>query len=178
MKLLLIGYMGSGKSFYGKKLAKKKDLAYIDLDQYIEEQENASIAQIFENKGEVYFRKKETKYLAELLKSGKDCVFALGGGTPCYSNNLEQIKSDNDCISVYLQKSVMDISKHLYAEKSTRPLIAHFSNEEDLVEYISKHLFERQAFYLQADHRINLSQMDSDEEVLDQLSDIWDENSG
>ena len=166
MKLVLLGYMGSGKSFYAKKLAEKKGLNYVDLDQYIEQQEDASIAQIFENKGEVYFRKIESKYLADLLKSDKDGVFALGGGTPCYSNNLEQIKSDSDCISVYLQKSVMDLSKHLYAEKSTRPLIAHFSNEEDFIEYISKHLFERQAFYLQADHKINLSQADSDEEVL------------
>ena len=170
--------MGSGKSFYAKRLAEKKGLHYVDLDQYIEQQEDASIAQIFENKGEVYFRKIESKYLADLLKSSKDGVFALGGGTPCYSNNLEQIKSDNDCISVYLQKSVMDLSKHLYAEKSTRPLIAHFSNEEDFIEYISKHLFERQAFYLQADHKINLSQADSDEKVLDELSGIWDTNKG
>lgn len=169
--------MGSGKSFYGKKLAEEKGLAYIDLDEYIEQQEKASIAQIFENKGEVYFRKIESKYLADLLKSGKEGVFALGGGTPCYSDNLEQIKSDRDCISVYLQKSVIDLSKDLYAEKSTRPLIAHFSNEEDFIEYISKHLFERQAFYLQADHKINLSQANSEREVLNQLLEFWDENS-
>jgi len=168
--------MGSGKSFYASKLAEKKQLAYIDLDQYIEEQEGASIAQIFENKGEVYFRKIESKYLTELLKSKKDAVFALGGGTPCYADNLDQINSNQDCISVYLQKSVLDISKHLYTEKSKRPLIAHFSNEEDFVEYISKHLFERQAFYLQADHKINLSQAESDKEVLKQLTDIWDTN--
>ena len=176
MKLLLLGYMGCGKSFYAKKLAEKKDVNFVDLDNYIEEKENASIATLFEKKGEVYFRKVEAKYLDEVLQLEQNAVVALGGGTPCYGNNLEKIKSQKDCVSVYLQKNILDISKDLYAEKSTRPLIAHFSNQEDLVEYISKHLFERQVFYFQADHKINLSQVASNDEVLEELSSIFEAN--
>lgn len=174
-KLLIMGYMGSGKSYYGKKLAEIVSLKFVDLDHYIESKENLSISQIFERKGEVYFRKKETHYLSELLDSTANSIIALGGGTPCYGVNLEQIKSDNkNNVTVYLQKSVLDISKTLYNEKSTRPLISHFSNEEDFIEYISKHLFERQYYYLQADHKINLSQTDNDQEVLEELKNIWD----
>ena len=173
LKLVLIGYMGCGKSYYARRLAEEEGLEYLDLDEFIEEKENASIASIFENRGEVYFRKKESQYLSELLNTENNSVIALGGGTPCYGDNLQQVKSKDDVVSVYLQKNALEISKQLYGERSTRPLIAHFSNEEDLIEYISKHLFERQQFYLQADHKINLSQTKDNEEVLKRLSDIW-----
>jgi len=165
--------MGCGKSYYAKRLAEKEGLERFDLDEFIEEKENASIASIFENRGEVYFRKKEAQYLSELLNTDKNSVIALGGGTPCYGDNLQQLRLKDDVVSVYFQKSALEISKQLYGEKSTRPLIAHFSNEEDLIEHISKHLFERQRFYLQADHKINLSHTKDNEEVLKRLSDIW-----
>ena len=77
-----MGYMGCGKSTLGSALAQKKNLRFIDFDAYLEEQEQRSIPDIFENKGEIYFRKQESKYLDELLNEEQDAIISLGGGTP------------------------------------------------------------------------------------------------
>lgn len=171
-RIILMGYMGSGKSYFGKALAQHLNLNFIDIDKHIEQREKLSISNLFEQKGEVYFRKVETRYLQEVLNDYQYDIIALGGGTPCYGVNLEIIKSTDNMQTVYLQKSVLELSKTLYNEKSTRPMIAHFSNEEDFIEYISKHLFERQYYYLQAAHKINLSNVDSNEDVIEKLKHI------
>ena len=74
MKIILMGYMGSGKSTLGKALANAKNIPFIDLDDYIAERENSSIPHIFKTKGEIYFRKKEAEYLQELLQNPNDLV--------------------------------------------------------------------------------------------------------
>lgn len=83
MKVVLLGYMGSGKSTVGIKLAKKLSLPLIDLDHFIEEKEQMSIGELFQNKGEIYFRKQEMSYLEFLLSSSEAMILSLGGGTPC-----------------------------------------------------------------------------------------------
>ena len=147
MKTVLLGYMGSGKSTVAKLLAKALNLPFTDLDDYIEEKEKKSIKELFKDKGEIYFRLQESKYLKEVLEDAHPGIIALGGGTPCYGSNMELIKRFSE--SFYLKGSITTIANRLQSEKSQRPLIAAL-NEEQLIEFIAKHLFERRAFYEQA----------------------------
>ena len=151
MKIVLLGYMASGKSAVGKGLTKKINIQFIDLDSFIEEREQLSIVQIFETKGEIYFRKKEGEYLQELLNLKENSVISLGGGTPCYGNNMEFIQ--NKSTSFYLKASIDTIFSRLKNETSQRPLVAAIGSE-NLKEYIAKHLFERAPYYEGANHTI------------------------
>lgn len=139
--------MGSGKTTLGKALAKAKNIPFTDLDDYISQRENASVQEIFNTKGEVYFRKKEAQYLKELLESDTEGVLALGGGTPCYGENMTLIQQSGS-ISVYLKYQHRTLSERLAKDKQ-RPLLKNIRKEE-LEDFIRKHLFERAPFYLQA----------------------------
>lgn len=165
MKTVLLGYMGSGKSTVAKRLAKALNLPFIDLDDYIVEKEQSSIRSIFEEKGEIYFRLQESKYLKEVLNDKTPGVVALGGGTPCYAANMELIKSLST--SFYLKGSIATIKQRLSSEKAQRPLIAALS-EEKLTEFIAKHLFERRNFYEQAGHTLVIDGK-SPKEITDEL---------
>lgn len=151
MKIVLLGYMASGKSTIAKVLAKNLNIIALDLDDYISEKEKDTINNIFSNKGEIYFRKKENQYLQELLNNKDDFVLALGGGTPCYANNMELITKLST--SVYLKGNLKTLFNRLKKEKEKRPLIADLSQEK-LQEFIAKHLFERVSFYDQAKYQI------------------------
>jgi shikimate kinase len=148
MKIVLLGYMASGKSSIGKKLAKSLGMNFIDLDDYIIEQEKMSITNIFKNKGEIYFRNIEHQYLKEILSQDKDFILSLGGGTPCYGKNMEEINR-KDVLSVYLKGSIATLVQRLIKKKSKRPLIASLDNDQ-IPEFVAKHLFERRFFYEQA----------------------------
>ncbi len=154
MILVLLGYMGSGKSLVGRKLAEDKKFEYLDLDNYVEIQEKKTISQIFNDKGEIYFRKKESEYLKEVLESKTDVVISLGGGTPCFAGNMDLLKTYSDLRSIYLNTSLDVLTERLFVEKDKRPLIAHIKEEEDLKDFIRKHLFERSYYYNQADVRV------------------------
>lgn len=143
--------MGSGKSSIGKILSEKLNYKLIDLDDFIEDKEGLSVKTIFETKGEIYFRKKETEYLAELLQLEGDIILSLGGGTPCYGNNMDVILEAVDAKSIYLKASLPKLSKKLFKKKAKRPLIAHIATEEAMAEFIGKHLFERSQFYSKAE---------------------------
>ena len=147
MKIVLIGYMGSGKSTIGKQLAKLLNIQFKDLDQEIERVENKNISEIFSKKGEIYFRKKEMEVLGSVLKEKSNIILATGGGTPCFGNTMELLNSDKKITSIYLKSSIDILSKRLFIEKDERPLISHLHEYEDLKEFISKHLFERSYFY-------------------------------
>jgi shikimate kinase len=149
-KIVLLGYMGCGKSTIAKSLSQKKEIPYVDLDEYIEEKAKLSIKNIFEQLGEIKFRKMEHEALIELLQLDKDLIIGLGGGTPCYANNHELLKGEN-VSSVYLKASIDTLFGRLSANKSKRPLIAHMDDEQ-MKEFIAMHLFERSFFYNQAKH--------------------------
>src|SRR5437660_384427 len=103
MKIFLMGYMGSGKSAVGKCLAKKLNFYFIDFDDYVEKEAGKSVSEIFSNGGEKKFRELENKYLKKLLHIN-NAVVSLGGGTPCFYNNMELIKKNG--ISVYFEMKV------------------------------------------------------------------------
>lgn len=153
MKIVLLGYMGSGKSTVGSALAKSLKLQSLDLDSYIESSLGISIPEIFEEKGEIYFRKKESELLQAAFDSLDDMVFSIGGGTPCYGNNMDIILNATPWV-FYLKCSIPTLVKRLSVGKESRPLIAHLSVEE-MPEFIGKHLFERSPFYSRAHKTIN-----------------------
>jgi len=168
MIVVLMGYMGSGKSTIGKELATVLNFNFLDLDDYISDKENAAISEIFKTKGEIYFRKKETQYLKELIDTSHNLVLALGGGTPCYSNNIDVFTKNENVALVYLKLSIPLLAKRLFKEREKRPLISHINSEEALLEFIGKHLFERVQYYNQAEYIINTD----DNTLKDVLEDI------
>lgn len=161
MKIILLGYMASGKSTISRQLANKLGIKAIDLDDYIVDKEGTSINEIFKNKGEIYFRKQENKYLQDLLNNKDSFVLALGGGTPCYAGNMDLIK--NNAYSFYLKANLNTLFDRLKIEKESRPLIAILDNDK-LMEFIAKHLFERTPFYEQSEHTIII-----DNKTIDQI---------
>ena len=116
--------------------------------------EQQSIKTIFKEKGEIYFRKIERKYLEECLEGVTSTIISLGGGTPCFGDNMEYVLSVTNTASVYLQTSIGELSKRLFSQRAKRPLIAHINNQEELAEFIAKHVFERYSFYSKAKHTI------------------------
>lgn len=151
MKIVLLGYMASGKSLIGKQLSNVLDYKFIDLDNYIESEEQDSVKSVFATKGELYFRKIERKYLKQILEEEGKYIISLGGGTPCYYDTMQDLVKNKFVKTVYLKVSIPELVKRLEKEKSKRPLIAHLKEKNDLVEFIGKHLFERNNFYNQAE---------------------------
>jgi len=154
MKIVLLGYMASGKSAVGKIVANKLGMQFIDLDDFIEKKEQLSIPDIFKDKGEIYFRKMEGIYLQQLLNLNENCIISLGGGTPCYGENMEYVQEKSK--SFYLRASINTLFDRLKGETSKRPLVATIG-EENLKEYIAKHLFERTIFYEKGQHTISVN---------------------
>ena len=149
-----MGYMGCGKSALGNKLAQSNSLSFIDLDDYIETQEKTSIHMIFEKYGEMYFRKKERFYLEKLLSEDYKAIIALGGGTPCYFDNIDYINKKKDTSTLYLKTTPKALVKRLFEQRDHRPMIAHLKTKEKLEEFIAKHLFERIPYYTKARHHL------------------------
>ena len=151
-KLILLGYMGAGKSTIGPLLAQELGYDYLDLDQLIEQQEAKSIPEIFESKGEIYFRRAEHRILKDTLTKYSNTVLSLGGGTPCYANNHELYQRP-DCKSIYLKASISTLKSRLDQDNTPRPLLQQMSSMEK-EDFIAKQLFERSFFYYQAQNVI------------------------
>lgn len=144
MIISLVGYMGSGKSHISKILSEKINFRLIDLDKEISRRNKLTIPEIFDKKGEIYFRKLERETLEEILATQENLVLSLGGGTPAYYNNMEIVNSNSK--SIFLRASIATLSERISKQKEKRPLIANIS-DENLPEFIAKHLFERNEFY-------------------------------
>ena len=168
MIVVLVGYMASGKSTIGEILAKKLDYAFVDLDDYIEKREGQLVKEIFADKGEIYFRKKEASYLKEIINSKANLVLSLGGGTPCYSGNMDFLLKNEKVVSIYLKASVKNLVARLMNEKNTRPLISHLKTKEEFTEFIGKHLFERVQFYTQSNFTITTDD-NSEAKILEDI---------
>lgn len=167
-KIILLGYMGCGKSTIANRLSNITNIPYVDLDKSIEEQTNLSINEIFEQRGEIYFRKLEREVFIELLNSPENLIIGLGGGTPCYANNHELLKEEN-VLSIYLKASVDTLFERLVSNKSKRPLIAD-KNDNEMKEFIAKHLFDRSFYYNQAQYKVSIDGKTKDETTQDILA--------
>jgi shikimate kinase len=122
-----------------------------------------TINQIFESFGEVYFRKLEHDVFVELLAAPENQIIGLGGGTPCYANNHELLKGEG-ITSVYLKASVETLFSRLAHNKSKRPIVAN-KTEDELKEFIAKHLFDRSYYYNQAEYKVSVDNQTIDETV-------------
>ncbi|GAA3781282.1 shikimate kinase [Flavobacterium ginsengiterrae] len=167
-KIVLLGYMGCGKSTIAQNLSKITNIPFLDLDVCVEKKANLSIKEIFERHGEIYFRKLEHEMFLELLQSSEDSIIGLGGGTPCYANNHLLLQRE-DIVSVYLKASIETLYNRLVHNKSKRPLIANM-DEEEMKEFIAKHLFDRSFYYNHAQHKVVVDNRTIDETVQDILA--------
>lgn len=150
MKIFLIGMMGAGKSYWTKKLSKKLKLGGYDLDSLIELHEEKTIAEIFTEDGEAYFRKTEAKLL-RWFGEKKGYVVATGGGTPCQEENMQWMNSQG--ITIWIDEPVEVLVERLKPEKEHRPLIRDLSDEA-LHDFLVKKLVERYPFYLQSTYHL------------------------
>ena len=149
--------MGSGKSTLGKKLAQKLNRAFFDLDAEVEKQEGSTVQELFNTKGENHFRETEHKLLKQLLNHPAKYVMALGGGTPCFYNNMELINKSGT--SIYIKYNSGILASRLCNAKADRPLVKG-KNEEELRSFIDQLLFERESYYNQCNivvEKFNLS---------------------
>jgi len=155
-RIFLVGYMGSGKTTYGKMLAEKYNLDFKDLDVYIEQRQFKSISQIFKDRGEEGFRKIEHNMLKEVSEF-EDVVISAGGGTPCFFDNMEIMNAMGD--TVYLEASTEVLFEYLRTAKNERPLLKDKSDEE-MLEYIRESLAKRVPFYEKAKYRVDARDVD------------------
>ncbi len=146
MKVFLIGFMGSGKTTIGKKLANYLKYDFIDLDKFIEARAGMSIVEYFALHGEESFREMERDILQNTSYS-ENVVIATGGGAPCYRDNMEWM--NNNGRVAYLSLPPKALASRLEHSKTDRPLIRNLKGDE-LIEFIGSKLKEREVFYNQA----------------------------
>jgi shikimate kinase len=147
-----MGFMGSGKTRWGKQLANKLGLAFVDLDKSIEEIASMTVTEIFRHKGEALFRQLETKCLNDVLAEGK-AVISLGGGTPCDSGNMKML--EEKATTVYLKSNAGMLYSRLIANYKSRPLLTALQPEE-LLPFIQTLLAQREPWYSQANVTVNV----------------------
>jgi shikimate kinase len=163
MIVFLLGFMGSGKSTIGKKLSNRIKLNFVDLDSAIESKEGRSVGEIFAKEGEDYFRNVEAEVLRSLLTEAGS-IIACGGGTPCFKGNLDFMNKTGT--TVYLEMSPAALKSRLFDSRQTRPLISHL-NDNELIDYISETLKEREKWYRKA--RLHVDGISTD---ITQLCDL------
>ena len=159
MLIYLIGFMGSGKSAKGKKLANLLHYQFLDLDAFITEQTEMSIPAIFEKEGEDKFRQMESEALKQTALLS-NTVIATGGGAPCFNQNMELIKKSG--VSVYLQLSPDELYNRLINSHQKRPLIEGLEGKM-LHDFISNKLKDREPYYLMADYTIHAADLKPEE---------------
>jgi shikimate kinase len=158
MIVYLIGFMGSGKSTAGRKIASALNWDFIDLDKEIERSTGRLIHEIFADEGEEYFRKTESNILMS-LSSLSNTVVSCGGGTPCYKTNMDFMLGNG--LTVYLKMEAEQLKSRLVNSQSIRPLIQNV-DKEDLVSYIKNSLDEREKWYNRAEVVVNGMDLDID----------------
>lgn len=151
MLFFLIGFMGSGKSHWGKIWAAQYKLGFIDMDEEIEMIERKPVTEIFESKGEEYFREVEAKLLRTYTEL-ESTIIACGGGTPCFHDNMQWMNDHG--LTIYLTSTPEDILRRLIKGQQQRPLIKKL-NQAELLFFIEKKLKEREPFYSQANIILN-----------------------
>ena len=172
-RIVLIGYMGSGKTTVGKALAKEIGLPFYDLDWYIESRMRKKVSQIFAERGEEGFRQIERNMLHEVAEF-EDVVVSCGGGTPCFFDNMDYLNQQAQV--VYLRCEPEALRQHLLMGKGDRPLLKGKTPEE-LIGYISEQVAYREQFYTKARYMLDVSLMDNYEKIkitIEKLKELLD----
>ena len=172
-RIVLIGYMGSGKTTVGKALAKEIGLPFYDLDWYIETRMRKKVSQIFAERGEEGFRQIERNMLHEVAEF-EDVVISCGGGTPCFFDNMEYLNQQAQV--VYLRCEPEVLRMHLLMGKGDRPLLKGRTPEE-LVGYIREQLEYREQFYTKARYTLDVTLMDNYDKIkitIEKLKELLD----
>jgi shikimate kinase len=150
-RIFLIGFMGSGKTTQGSRLARQIGYRFIDMDQLIEETAGMTVPEIFNDHGEKVFRKWERDILLEQCK-GEQLVISTGGGAPCHSDMMDLMNTHGT--TIYLEMSPAALRDRLIHSRTERPLVKGKSPEE-LLDFISKLLKEREEYYKRASLIVN-----------------------
>ena len=151
MNIFLIGLMGSGKSYWAHKLSIAQHIPAYDLDKEIEKTEGKTIAQIFAENGETYFRQKENEVLKSFAHKN-NFILATGGGAPCFHDNINWM-NDNG-ITIWIDEPLSTIASRLLKEKAHRPLIANVA-DEDLEKFFYAMREKRKPFYAEAKYHLS-----------------------
>ena len=172
-RIVLIGYMGSGKTTVGRALGKELGLPFYDLDWYIESRMRKKVSQIFADQGEEGFRRIERNMLHEVAEF-EDVVVSCGGGTPCFFDNMDYLNQQAQV--VYLKADPEVLHKHLLMGKGDRPLLKGKAPDE-LIQFIREQLEKREPFYTKARYTLDVSLMDNYEKIkvtIEKLKELLD----
>lgn len=164
--IILIGYMCAGKTTVGKVLAKELGRTFYDLDWYVEERFHKKVPQIFAEEGEARFRDLERRMLHEVAEF-ENIVLSCGGGTPCHFDNMDYMNSVAE--TYYLKATPETLIQHIAISRGERPLLKGKSPEE-LREFVSTQLAEREPYYEKAQHIVDINVLDSFDKIKDIVS--------
>ena len=161
VRIIIVGYMGSGKTTVGKALSKDLGIPFYDLDWYIESRMRKTVAQIFAERGEEGFRRIEHNMLHEVAEF-ENVIISCGGGTPCFFDNMDYMNGQGE--TVYLQASPDVLYNHLKMGKTERPLLKNKTPEEMQV-FIAEQLEKREPYYSKAKHTLNVDLLENYEKI-------------
>lgn len=164
-RIILIGFMGAGKTTLGRALAKALGLTFIDLDNYIELRYCKSINQIFAERGEDGFRNIERTLLHEVCEF-EDVIISSGGGTPCFFDNIDYMNAQGT--TIYLQVPNDRLLTRLKIARNRRPLLKD-KNDEEIEQFIAEQIQRREPFYTKADHAFTADRLEDREQIAESV---------
>ncbi len=168
MRIFLLGFMGTGKSHWGQLWSLAHNVKFVDLDKEIEKESGLSVADIFEKKGEAYFRRAEAAALRSMI-TYENCIIACGGGAPCFMHNMNWMNDHGR--TIFLSAKPAYLFQNIEKEKGKRPLLKDL-NEAEMLFFIEQKLKERMPFYSQATVTVNAEELTegSFEDIVKQLT--------
>ena len=158
MRVFLIGFMGAGKSYWGKIWAEKSGMTFFDLDEIIEAKEQMTIDEIFDKKGEIYFRQIESVTLRNMLDFDNS-IIACGGGTPCYTDNMKWMNENG--LTVFIKAKAQTLLQNMSHEIEKRPLFNKI-NQAEILTFIEQKLKERDLYYTSAKKTLLIEAINSE----------------
>ncbi len=156
-RIILIGYMGAGKTTVGRELSRQMGLPFYDLDWYITSRMRKTVKEIFDQQGEEGFRRIERNMLHEVAEF-ENVIISCGGGTPCFYDNMEYMNAQGD--TVYLKATPEVLYRHLQMGRSVRPLLLNKTPDE-VRSFVKEQLTQREPFYSKARYTLDVNLMDN-----------------